>query len=185
MMDRAFTPVQRSTFPTGSPHKLFIHPEPALLPGLGYPHASEFEVCQRDHGKGSAVYTRIGHMRGDLIARFTGAIVPYRTQHSLQVNSTLHVLDNHFAGFLAHSCAPNVFVNMQDFEIWALQDIAAGSILSMDYAATEDELYRQFACQCGAADCRQWVTGRKEKVNTAGLRHLEALRFHVDQRAQA
>lgn len=164
---------------------MFIHPEPAPLPGLGFPHVSEFEVAQRDHGKGKAVYTRVGHSRGDLIARFTGLIVPYRTQHSLQVNSTLHVLDNHFAGYLAHSCAPNVFVNMQEFEIWALEDIDPGCILSMDYASTEDELFRQFACQCGAPGCRLWVTGRKEQVNTAGLHHLEMLRFNVDLRAQA
>jgi hypothetical protein len=34
--------------------------------------------------------------------------------------------------------------------------------LTMDYAQTEDVLYRQFPCSCGAENCRGWITGRKE-----------------------
>jgi uncharacterized protein len=152
-----------------------IYPDAALDEGHDFPLSDNFVVAEREDGKGKAVYTLTGHARGELIARFTGLIVPYRTQHSLQLNPNLHVLDLHFAGYLAHSCSPNVFVDMQEFEIWALQDIAPDSILSMDYASTEDELYRQFACLCDSPACRNWITGRKERVNGEGLFYMQSL----------
>lgn len=154
---------------------MFIYPDAALIEGHDFPLSENFSVAEREDGKGKAVYTLTGHARGELIARFTGLIVPYRTQHSLQLNPNLHVLDLHFAGYLAHSCSPNVFVDMQEFEIWALQDIAPDSVLSMDYASTEDELYRQFRCLCDSPACRDWITGRKERVNGEGHFYLQSL----------
>jgi hypothetical protein len=35
----------------------------------------------------------------------------------------------------------------------------------MDYAETEDTLFKQFPCSCGSSNCRGWITGRKEMVN--------------------
>ena len=61
---------------------------------------------------------------------------------------------------------------MDRFELAALRDIAAGELLTIDYAATEDILHVQFACHCGAGDCRHWVTGAKEPVNAAGASYL-------------
>jgi hypothetical protein len=51
---------------------------------------------------------------------------------------------------------------MVDFTVTALRDIAANSFLYMDYAETEDVLFKQFPCSCGAPNCRGWITGRKE-----------------------
>lgn len=149
-----------------------IYPDLAVGDGHGFPESEHFLVMQREDGRGKAVHTRVGHARGEMIARFTGLIVPYRTQHSLQLNPNLHVLDLHFAGYLAHSCSPNVYVDMQEFEIWALQDIPPDTILSMDYASTEDELFKQFRCECESPCCREWITGRKERVNGEGLYYL-------------
>lgn len=152
-----------------------LYPYPDLDHDYGYPSSDQFQVRDREDGKGKAVYTLTGHARGELIARFTGLLVPYRTQHTLQLNPGLHVLDMHFVGYLAHSCAPNVFVDMQAFEVWALEDIAPDSALTMDYAATEDELFKQFRCLCGSANCRHWITGRKERVSGEGLFYLQDL----------
>mgnify|MGYP002084337363 FL=1 len=63
---------------------------------------------------------------------------------------------------------------MARFELVALRAIAAGELLSIDYAATEDRLYAQFACACGAPDCRRWITGRDEAISAAGARYLAA-----------
>ncbi len=151
---------------------MLLYPDAPLEEGHDFPSREQFTVAEREGGKGKAVYTNTGHARGELIARFTGLIVPYRTQHSLQLNPNLHVLDLYFAGYLAHSCAPNVYVDMQEFEVWALEDIPPDSLLTMDYASTEDELYAQFHCLCGAANCRGWIAGRKERVNGEGLFYL-------------
>ena len=135
-----------------------------------------FVVEERETGKGLAVYTNQAFKRGTLVASFTGTVLPYRTQHTLQINQSLHLLDQEFLGFLAHSCSPNVFVDMETFELWALEDISAGSALTMDYASTEDILYKQFGCLCGSPACRKWITGRKEPVDEAlQLQTLNAL----------
>ena len=53
--------------------------------------------------------------------------------------------------------------------------VRAGGLLTIDYAATEDVLYRQFACGCGAAACRRWITGRAEAANAEGREYLAGL----------
>ncbi|MDH5784788.1 MAG: SET domain-containing protein-lysine N-methyltransferase [Chromatiales bacterium] len=143
-----------------------LEPEPSFLP------EEQFIVTEREEGKGKAVYSSTGHARGELIARFTGEVLPYRTQHTLQINPAIHLSDLKFVGYLAHSCQPNVFVDMQSLEVWALEDIYPHQALTMDYAATEDLLYKQFACLCGSPGCRHWITGRKEKVNAQGRKYL-------------
>lgn len=154
---------------------MLIYPELALKEGQGFPLKNDLVVAEREPGKGRAVYTHRGHRRGEFVGRFTGPMVPYRTQHTLQVNPNLHVLDLHFIGYLAHSCAPNIFLDMQAFEVWALTDIAPESALTMDYASTEDELFKQFPCLCGAPNCRHWITGRKEQVSDEGQLYLDQL----------
>ena len=162
-------------YPTAQGEGGILYPNNLLEGGHGYPRKDQFQIVDRDGNKGKAVYSLTGHARGEMIARFNGAMIPYRTQHTLQVNAGLHVLDMHFVGLLAHSCSPNVLVDMQAFEIWALQEIAPDTALTMDYASTEDELFTQFRCHCGSPSCRHWITGRKERVNGEGLFYLRSL----------
>jgi hypothetical protein len=54
---------------------------------------------------------------------------------------------------------------MVDLTIVALKDIRANNFLYMDYAETEDILFKQFPCSCGSSNCRGWVTGRKEMIS--------------------
>jgi hypothetical protein len=142
------------------------HLDTPLEPGIRFTPENCFEIADRADGKGKAVYSLQRHRRGELIARFTGEILPYRTQHTLQINPSQHVLDLNFVGYLAHSCSPNVFLDMQTF----------GTALTMDYAATEDVLHKQFRCLCGSPGCRLWITGRKERVNAEGRRYLDKLK---------
>lgn len=166
-------------YPTVHEEDGILYPNKLLEGGYDYPTKDQFQIADRDGTKGKAVYSVTGHARGELIARFNGAMLPYRTQHTLQVNATLHVLDMHFVGLLAHSCSPNVLVDMQTFEIWALQEIEPDTALTMDYASTEDELFTQFRCRCGSPVCRHWITGRKERVNGEGLFVLRSMQEAV------
>ena len=58
---------------------------------------------------------------------------------------------------LNHSCEPNLGLQGQIVFI-AIREIAVGEELHIDYAMTDDEPY-EMVCGCGAASCRQVVTG--------------------------
>ncbi|MCY4619449.1 MAG: SET domain-containing protein-lysine N-methyltransferase [Chloroflexi bacterium] len=58
---------------------------------------------------------------------------------------------------LNHSCEPNLGVQGQIVFV-AMRDIAAGEELTIDYAMTDDEAY-EMQCECGAASCRNTITG--------------------------
>lgn len=153
---------------------MLIHPL-ALDKHLGYPSRSSFVVKKKKEEIGYGVYSKKIIERGCLVARFTGQIVHEVVQHSLQINQTTHILDMHFAGYLLHSCNPNAILDMSDFTIWALQDIEKGEALTIDYATTEDVLYRQFRCLCKSPNCRHWISGRKEKISEEGLMYIDGI----------
>jgi hypothetical protein len=125
-------------------------------------------ICHTDVAYGLGVETTRPREAGEVVHRFTGVIGPEIRQHTLQVDAHRHIADTRFIGFLSHACEPNCRLDMERFELVALRDIAAGALLTIDYAATEDRLYRQFACHCGAARCRGWITGRAEGPNLEG-----------------
>jgi hypothetical protein len=109
---------------------------------------------------------------GDILDRFEGTVGPELSQHSLQVAPGLYIGGTRYVGFLSHGCEPNCRLDMVRRELVALRPIRAGEWLTIDYAATEDELFRQFACRCGAAACRGWITGRKDPVSAEGITRL-------------
>lgn len=111
---------------------------------------------------GLVVVARQAFRPGAWMARFDGITVGYMTQHSLQKSSRLHIVDLHFAGLLAHSCEPNAVLDMERQNLHALRPIRPGDLLTIDYDATEDELFAPFACRCGAASCRGVIRGRQQ-----------------------
>jgi hypothetical protein len=130
------------------------------------------EVLDTSSQHGLGVRTLVPRRAREVVHRFTGVITPELRLHSLQVSAHEHISETRYIGFLSHSCDPNCRLDMDRFEVQALKDVAAGGLLTIDYAATEDILYRQFECHCGAADCRRWITGRAETPNTEGLAYL-------------
>ena len=112
---------------------------------------------------------------GTILDRFAGEIGPQVSQHSLQVRNGQHISNTRFIGYLSHGCDPNSRLDMAGFELVALRPIAADERVTIDYAATEDRLHIQFACSCGAPDCRGWITGRSDPVSETGRQHLAAL----------
>ena len=109
------------------------------------------------------------------MARFDGVTGGYLTQHSLQKTPRLHIVDLHFAGLLAHACAPNVVLGMTRQNLHALRAIRPGDMLTIDYEATEDELFAPFVCGCGSPDCRKFIVGgraRRRSQNSAPAARL-------------
>lgn len=126
-----------------------------------YP-GEHFAVVRKDENSGKGVISYRAFRAGDLLCDLQGEIVSEVLQHTLQVAPGKHLLDRDFSGYFLHSCAPNVSVDMQNMKVVALQDIAAGDYLFMDYAETEEVLFKQFQCRCGSANCRGWIKGRNE-----------------------
>jgi len=150
------------------------HRAPSVYPahfmvGAGYPSEDDFVVARQELGKGYGVYARRAFQRGYRVCRISGTIVHDVMQHTLQISSDAHLYDPYFTGFLLHACDPNVFLDMGRFELWAMKDILPGQALTMDYASTEDYLFKQFPCLCGAPNCRRWITGRREPVRVPEL----------------
>lgn len=125
-----------------------------------FPQSSDFSVVFKDDSTGLGVITYRSFKAGDVIAKTAGEVVSDIRQHTLQISPTEHLFDPHFSGYFLHSCAPNISLNMKDRIVTALTDIEAGSYLYMDYAETEDHLFKQFPCSCGSEQCRGWIGGR-------------------------
>lgn len=145
------------------PRAASVYPTHFMV-GDGYPTEDDFVVARQELGKGYGVYARRPFQRGYRVCRISGTIVHQVMQHTLQISVDAHLYDPYFTGFLLHSCDPNVFLDMDRFELWAMKDILPTQALTMDYASTEDFLFKQFPCLCSAPSCRKWITGRREPV---------------------
>ena len=139
----------------------------------GYPTRKDFFVSTDGDEKGFGLFTRRPFKKGDQMARFTGQVLNEVKLHTLQINRAKHLHDPHFVGYLLHACNPNVALDMETLTMYAVRDIEAGEALTMDYASTEDVLYRQFPCLCQADDCRKWITGQLEATNEEGRAYLK------------
>lgn len=136
--------------------------------------ATEKLEVYKTEGIGLGVRALTAFPKGAILDRFTGEISSRIKQHSLQIGEDRHISGTRFVGYLSHGCDPNAWLDMKMFELVARRDIEAGDLVTIDYAATEDRLFVQFVCTCGARDCRRWITGRRDPISTAGLDYLAA-----------
>ena len=145
-----------------------IYPFAELPLRLGFPSKDDFEIIHNARHSAIAVAALREFPRLTRICRVSGHLLPYRCRHTRQMAPGIHVYDPLFCGLLNHSCDPSVFLDMSEMRLWALKDIKKGDRLTMDFAATEDKLRRQFACRCGCPCCRGWITGYDESPNAEG-----------------
>jgi len=129
-----------------------------------FPKASDFEVVYKDEASGKGVICYRAFRRGDVIAHMNGKVTNEIRQHTLQITPDRHLFDPYFSGYFLHSCSPNISLDMTNLTVTALRDIPANSYLYMDYAETEDHLFKQFPCSCGSRHCRGWVGGKKDML---------------------
>ncbi len=130
-----------------------------------FPDSADFELITKDEYSGKGIITRRDFNEGDLVAKLAGEIVHDIRQHTLQINSTTHLYDLYFCGYFLHSCEPNITVDMQNLTVHALRSIQAHEFLYMDYAETEEKLFKQFPCNCGSIQCRGWITGYNQEID--------------------
>lgn len=145
-----------------------LYPFKTLRIEQGYPSSEQFKVVRTANDAGGGIRARTALDGRTRIAIVSGYAVGERRLHTLQLSPRIHLYDCWFCGLLQHSCNPNVFFDTTYLELWTVQPIAAGAWLTLDYASTEDVLFRQFACQCGELNCRGWITGSQEPLNAEG-----------------
>lgn len=128
------------------------------------------------HGRG--VYALAPITAGEVLVEYTGEIISWdealdRHPHDpSQPNHTFYfqlddgrVIDALYGGnssrWINHSCDPNCEADEVDGRVFikALRDLMPGEELFYDYGLTVDERYtpklkKEYACHCGAADCR-------------------------------
>ncbi len=146
-----------------------VYPFATQLTGPQYPSTSQFEVVRTDDGTAMGIKSRVSFDGRLCIAKVSGYAVGERRRHTLQLSSRTHLYDPWFTGPLAHSCNPNVYVDMAYLELWSILPLLPDTPLTRDYASTEEVLVTQFACQCGELNCRGWITGGEEPLNADGL----------------
>lgn len=149
-----------------------IYPETQLSTRLGYPSVHDFEIMRAANGRCVGIVALKKFAAMERMCRISGLLLSRRRSHTVQVLPDIHMYDPRFAGLLRHSCNPNVFLDMSELWMWALTHIHKGDCLTMDYASTEQKLYRQFACRCGSSNCHGWITGYDEPPNEQGMKFL-------------
>lgn len=107
---------------------------------------------------------------GETVAAFGGCVVSgaalatlshERQSRSIQVDADLYLVSGETpepGDMLNHSCEPNCGLLGQILLV-AMRDIASGEELCFDYATCDASDYDEFRCLCGAAQCREIVTG--------------------------
>ena len=112
--------------------------------------------------KGKGIISLTTFSAGEVMSSFIGEEVTDIRQHTLQIKPGLHLYDPKFIGLFWHSCEPNSVLDMQNKQIIALRNIFPNEPITIDYAHTEDVLFKQFDCSCGSPRCRGRVKGRLE-----------------------
>jgi uncharacterized protein len=123
---------------------------------------------------GNGVYALQAIKKGELLGMFGGVILTgteLKTVSdtirslSIQVEDNLYLVTrvlgagDHFN----HSCEPNAGLNGQ-IALVAMRDIAPDEEVTFDYATCDSSDYDEFACACGAVNCRRQVTGNDWKL---------------------
>ena len=138
----------------------------------GHPSSAQFLVVETGDERGRGLKGKVAFANGEFVAKLSGILIGHTTLDTIQMSPTLHFSDSWFCRFLLHSCDPNLGIDVASLEVRATRDITPGEYLTIDYAATEDTVTFQFACNCGAPTCRGWITGRNEEMNEEGRSYL-------------
>ena len=85
---------------------------------------------------------------------------------------------------LNHSCHPNVGVRGQ-ITFVAMRDIPAGAELTIDYAMIDGNPDEHMACSCGAAECRNIITGNDWRLSELQQRYTGYFSRYIQEQCVA
>lgn len=121
--------------------------------------------------KGLGVFTSMLVKKDDLLIVFGGRVLSTSQLALLpdHLDMAIQIEEEHFyvpvdldnlgvAERINHSCNPNAGFNNQ-ISVVAMRDIKAGEEISIDYATCDARPEIKLKCQCGAGNCRKYITG--------------------------
>jgi hypothetical protein len=114
---------------------------------------------------------------GDIISREQIALLPFPLQaYVVQVEEDAYLAPREYdepetGDYINHSCDPNAGFDGQIVLI-AMRDIQPDEEICIDYAMCDGSPYDEFACQCGAANCRGRITGNDWQLPELQNRYL-------------
>jgi len=149
----------------------------SLYPGFippeeGHPTSAKFVIIETGDERGRGLKAKVVFKKDECVAKLSGILVKNTTLDTIQITPTLYFSDPWFCRFLLHSCGPNLAIDVANLEVRALKEIPPHEYLTIDYATNDDTIAFQFACNCGAPNCRGWITGRAEEINEEGRSFL-------------
>ena len=116
------------------------------------PHASTDQL---------ALYALQAFKGGDHICAF-GAKQSFGRpgRFTVQVAEDRHIeLKPTVLAYINHSCDPNIFFDLDLFQVVCLRPVAIGDELTFFYPSTEWSLSEGFACRCGVSSCLGYIRG--------------------------
>lgn len=128
------------------------------------------EVRNRDVAGGKAVFARELIEPGEVIAVWSGRLVPAEKlddlseeirRHTVQVEEGLYLASltsDEAPDYINHACEPNAGLDGQ-ITVVAMQMIMPGDEVTIDYAMCDGSPYDEFDCACGSSQCRGRITG--------------------------
>ncbi|MGD9502785.1 MAG: SET domain-containing protein [Methyloceanibacter sp.] len=154
------------------------------------------EVQNRDVTGGKAVYARDIIEPGELVAVWSGRIIPAEAldelpeeirRHTVQVEEGLYLASisgDEPPDFINHSCEPNAGLDGQ-IALVALHRILPGEEVTIDYAMCDGTPYDEFECACGTSSCRGRVTGEDWRIPELWERYAGHFSPYLERRIRA
>jgi uncharacterized protein len=130
-------------------------------------------------GKGRGIIACRPLRAGQRVMRITGDVIDdpsYSSRSCIDLGGSRSLEPVAPGVFLNHSCDPNCELVVGDderVELWAIQDVAAGQELTIDYAWEAEA--DPYPCGCGFDQCRGYIVDANE---------LSKLRALLRQRPQ-
>lgn len=124
----------------------------------------------RDTGaRGRGIFALETIHAGELVAAWGGTVTPGALLHlvpeelarlTVQIEDDLYLVEDRPGPgvYINHSCSPNAGIAGTQLLV-AMREIAPGEEVCFDYAMTDGSPYDEFACACGAPNCRGRITG--------------------------
>lgn len=146
----------------------------------------------RADGNGNGIFAIAPLKKGELVAVFGGVVYEYDTFVTLpEIERTLciQVEESHFlvprpigeGDYVNHSCNPNAGLSGQ-IALVAMRNIHPGEEVCFDYAMSDTLPYDEFACGCGAPNCRRKVTGNDWRLPELQKRYAGFFAPHVQRK---
>ncbi len=127
------------------------------------PDVSRLALITRGDLHQSGVVTRVSAPAGAVLASFAASTdAPEATKYTVQSGETAHInLAPDILRFINHSCAPNVYFDVDARQVVSLVPVCEGDELTFFYPSTEWSMASPFACACGAPTCAGTINGAR------------------------